>query len=340
MFQHLNAFDLPRIAGNIFIGFGALISGIGIRVVFDDAGGFFAILFGLVFVGVGFLARRFAVPKGMQEVMDSGHAADVNTWDGRHGTRKQSTVIHVDENATAAEIAAARHAWLQEQWLIRSDWVKGLIRSDDAKYGTLAYWAAGIWSVFVLGALGAALLWGDIAWLVLAGSLPVAAGFIVSAIRLALRRRKFRESWLALPLTPAALGCKLEGEVRTGVPKNVQLRKGFTVTLRCVHRWEERSGSGTNRHTRVRRDTLWETQATRPGRITFESPTLVVAVNIDLPTDQPAASFSGSNAILWELTVAAEFLGTDYQAVFELPLFDAEIVELLSDVTVPKAPLA
>ena len=285
MFQHLTAFDLPRIAGNIFIGFGALIAGIGILVVFDDPGGFFAILFGLAFVGVGFLARRFAVPKGMQEVMVSGHAADVSTWDGRHGTRKESTVIRVDKNASAAEIAAARNAWFREQWLNRSDWAKGLIRSDDAKYGTLAYWAAGVWSFFVLGALGAALLWGDIAWLVLAGSLPVALAFVISAIRLALRRRKFSESWLTLARTPAALGGKLEGSLCTGVLKSVQLRDGFSITLRCVHRWEEHSGSGSNRHTTVRRDTLWETQATRSGRVTFESPTLVVAVNIDLPTD-------------------------------------------------------
>lgn len=330
MIDHRQAFDLPRIAGNVFIGFGALIAGIGVFMVFDDPAGFFAIVLGLVFVGIGFLARRFAVPKDMKEVAVSGHVADVHLWDGRSGTRSQASVIHVDRNATEAEAAAARDAWLREQWASRPDWAKGLIHSDDVKYGSLAYWGAGLWTVLALGALGAALVWGDITWLVLAGAVPFAAAFIVSAVRLALRRRKFSESWLALAHTPVALGGRLDGEVRTGVPRSVPLRDGFTLNLRCVHRWEEKTGSGNDRRTHMRRDTLWETQSRSPGRDTSRSPTLVIPVSIALPANQPAASISGGNeGILWELSVAAALPGVDYQAAFELPVFDEETAEAL-----------
>ncbi|MBI4193858.1 MAG: hypothetical protein HY526_02140 [Betaproteobacteria bacterium] len=330
MIERRDAFDLPRIAGYVFMGFGALIAAVGGLIAIDDPAGFFAILFGLVFIGVGYLARRLAVPKDMKEVAVSGHMADVVGWDGRSGTRSQATVIHVAKDATEAEVAAAREAWLREQWSKRPDWAEGLIRSDDVKYGSLAYWAAGIWAVFALGALGAALIWGDVAWLVLAGALPVAAAFITGAIRLALRRRKFAESRLALAHTPVAVGGKLEGEVRTGVPRNVQLREGFTLTLRCVYRWEERSGSGDNRQTRVRRDTLWETQSRHPGRVRSGSPTLVVPISADLPAGQPAAAIdSTGEGILWELSVTAALPGIDYHAAFELPVFDVETAEAL-----------
>lgn len=184
--------------------------------------------------------------------------------------------------------------------------------------------------MFALGALAAALIWGDIAWLVLAGALLVAAAFVVSAVRLVLRRRKFSESRFALVQTPLAIGGKLAGEVRTGVPKNVRLPDGFTLTLRCVHRWEECTGSGNDRRTPVRRETLWEEQWTRQGRITFESPTLVVPVNFDLPADQPAASVGGgSDGILWELSVTSAFPGIAYLATFELPVFDAKTTATL-----------
>jgi hypothetical protein len=338
MIDPRQAFDLPRIAGNVFIGFGALICLVGVVIVFDDPSGFFAILFGLAFVGIGFLARRFAVPKDMQTLMVAGHTMDVHKWDGRKGTRTASTVIHVDKNASEAEIAAAREAWMREQWSRRPDWVEGLVRSDDAQYGTLAYWAAGVWTVFALGALAAALLWGDIAWLVLAGALPFAAAFVVAAVRLALCRRKFSESRFALAQTPLAIGDRLEGEVRTGVSKNVRLPEGFTLTLRCVHRWEERTGSGNDRQTRVRRDTLWETRCPRQGRTTFESPTLVVPVSLDLPADQPAASVGrSSDGILWELSVSAEFPGVDYLAIFELPVFDEQSAGTLQRTNVDSA---
>ena len=330
MLERRRGFDLPRIAGYAFMGFGALIAAIGGVIVIDDPAGVFAILFGLAFIGIGFLARRFAVPRDMEEVAVSGHVADVTHWDGRSGTRSQATVIRVAKGATEAEVAAARGTWLREQWSTRPDWAEGLIQSDDVKHGSLAFWGAGIWSVVALGALGAALLWGDVAWLVLLGALPVAAAFIVGAVRLALRRRQFGESRLALARTPIAVGEKLEGEVRTGVPRNVQLRDGFTVTLRCVHRWEERTGSGDNRHTQVRRDTLWETQSMRPGRTPPGSPTWLVPVNADLPADKPPASIDrAAEGILWELEVAAALPGIDYHATFELPVFDVDTVEIL-----------
>jgi hypothetical protein len=324
-------FDLPRIGGYVFMGFGTLVVAMGIVTVMDDPAGFFAILFGLVFVAAGFLTRRlFAVPEGKKAVAVEGHAADIATRDGRGGTRTQSSVIHVDENATEAEVAAARAAWLRARWAERPDWAEGVIRSDDVKHGGLAVLAAGLWSVFALGALGAALIWGDIAWLVAVGAGVVALGFIVNAARMTLRRRKFGDSRLRLERTPLALGGRLAGEVATGVPRGMRLADGFAVTLRCVHRWEETTGSGDNRRSHMRRDTLWETTARHPGATRAGSGGVVVPVAFALPGDQPPATLGGGNeGIVWELSVSASVPGIDYAASFELPVLDRQAAEVL-----------
>lgn len=324
MTSPLDRFDLPRIGGHVFMGFGALVAVMGVVTSFDDPAGIFAILFGLVFVGAGYLMRRlFAVPEGQKAVAIEGHTAGIATWDGRAGTRSQSSVIQVDADASETEVAEARAAWLRARWAERPDWVAGTIRSDDAKHGGLARLAAGLWSAFALAALVAALIWGDIAWLVAAGSALVALGLMVNAVRMALRRRKFGDSVLRLAQTPLALGGQLEGEVTTGVPRRMRLADGFAVAVRCSHRWQETTGSGSTRRTRYRRDTLWETSTRHPGATHAGSDGVTVPIAFALPENQPPATLGGGNeGILWELSVVASVPGIDFAATFELPVLD------------------
>jgi len=325
--------DLPRIGSYVFMGFGAAIVAVGVAIVFDDPGGFAAIAFGLVFIGAGYVCRRvFAVPPGKRLVSAEGHEAHIATWGGAQGTRSQSVLIEVDADASETEVAEARAAWLREQWAARPDWARGVVRSDDVKHGGLAWLGAALWSVFALGALGAALAWGDIAWLVAAGSGMVALGFVGNAVRIALRRRKFGDSLLRLAQTPLALGGRVEGEVQTGVSRRLRIRDGFALTLACVHRWEETRGSGSDRRTHFRRDTLWQAEARHPGRTDAGSEGVVVPVSFALPADKPAASLgAGNEGILWELTVRAALPGLDYQAVFELPVLEPGAARVLAD---------
>jgi len=122
--------------------------------------------------------------------------------------------------------------------------------------------------------------------------------------------------------TPLVLGGRLKGEVRTGVAQGMRLEGPFSIALRCVHRWEERGGSGEHRHTERRRDTLWEATSADPGR-PVAGAELSVPVTFELPADQPPVTLGGGpDGILWELSVRAAVAGLDYSAGFELPVLD------------------
>ncbi len=322
--------DLPRLGSLVFMAFGALIALIGVLIVPRDPGGFFAILFGAVFIGVGVLVRRlFALPEGRREIVVAGHSTGVIGTDGRTGVRSQAVLLDVPADATAGEISEARQAWVREQWGRRPDWVEGRIVSDDVRNRGLVHVGAWIWSVIALLTLGAALLWGGFAWLFAAGGSFGAVVFIVQAVRIRARSRKFGVSHLLLAHTPLVQGGRCEGRVEIDMPLFARVDGPFRITLRCVHRWEESTGTGNNRRTHRRRDTLWETEdeaSARPGDVGQ-----LVPFAFDLPADRPVTTLGGgSDGILWELSMDAAAPGVDYHATFELPVLDASTATLLT----------
>lgn len=327
--------DLPRLGGILFTGFGAAVVAVGAVMVFDDPAGFAVVAFGSVFIGIGLLVRRvFAPPPGKKAVLVGGAEAPIRRLDGSTGIRRQAGVIHVDENASAAEIEAAKAAWLRERWARRPDWAEGRILAEDSRRGSMLNLAAGLWILFAVAGLAGALYWNDwLAWLVAAGSGIIAVGLFNSIVLRSLRQRKFKESRLILRETPAALGGRLLGEIETGVPQSMVLPDGFRLVLRCVHRWQERRrtrGAGSANRTIYRRDVLWEEEQLSAGHAPAASGTLSMPVSFFVPSDQPATTLEGgTDGISWELEISAALPGLDYLATFKVPVFEPETVRLL-----------
>ncbi|MFW6039903.1 MAG: hypothetical protein ACOC9N_02370 [Gemmatimonadota bacterium] len=329
---------LSTLTGYAFIGAGiAMVIG-GLVLVVDDPAGFALAAFGLVFVGAGHLARRiFSPPEGKRAVRVSPYEADIRDVEGRVGTRRQATIIHVDEDATAEEVRAAKEDWLRERWANRPDWVAGRIDSEDERGAGVLHLAVVLWSAFALGAAGMALFMDDATTVrnVAVGAALVAGGFVVRAVRRRMRLAKFGGGHLVLAHSPAYLGGVLDGEVESGVPVGDAPADGFRVRLRCVHRWEEtsRAGSRDGRRTYRRRDVLWEDVRHTRGRAIVDDrehgdpdARLAIPLNFRLPADRPATTLGGSGeGIAWEVEITAAMPGLDYRAVFEVPVFPAGV---------------
>lgn len=318
---------LGVLAFRVFVAFGGLMILGGLALAFDDPGGFALVVFGLVFVGAGLLARRLFTPaKSMKyaEIPEDGF--QTRRMDGLHGTVERSVLIEVAEDADPEAIAAATSAWAADRFAARPDWVAGRVLQETERRGGMHRLAAGVWTVFALGALGAALLWGDIAWLVLMGAAPVAAGLVFMAVRDGRRRRRFGRSLFLMETTPGRLGRALVGAVQTEIPAGRPPIGGFQVALRCYRRWEESVGShsASPTRTRLRTETIWETTAaSRPA--VGESSKLAAPVRIDVPADLSPTSLSGANdGVFWELEVSAKTPGLDYGARFLLPILRPE----------------
>jgi len=318
---------LGGLAFRVFVAFGVVMVLGGLALAFDDPGGFALMAFGLVFVGAGSLARRLFMPaKGMKYAAIPEDGFQTRRMDGLHGTVARSVLIEVPEDASPAAVAAATAAWGAERFAARPDWAAGRILQESERRGGMHRLAAGVWTVFALGALGAALLWGDIAWLVLFGATPIAAGLVFVAIRDVVRRRRFGRSVFLMETTPARLGRPLAGAVQTELPAGRPPKGDFRIALRCFRRWEESVGahSAAATNTRLRSETIWETEAeSRPA--VGEAGKLSAPVRIDIPADLPAASLSGMNdGVFWELSVSAKAPGLDYGARFLLPVLCPE----------------
>src|SRR5690606_9415173 len=295
---------LSTLAGWAFTAFGVVLVVTGILITIADLSGLTAVAFGLVFIGVGRLARRaFAPPEGTRAVDVSGYEAGIETDEGMRGTRRQTSIIHVDANATDAEVEAAKADWLRRQWQARPDWVAGRIISQDERGRGLVLAAAVLWSALAVALVVAGGLFGADLGIVAAVVGIVAGALVVHAVQVRLRRRKFGPSVFVLETSPAFLGGVLSGEVESGVREDAAPFNGFHVRLRCVHRWEEsaRRGGGGSR-TIHRRDVLWETEQWTDGRVRADGVSLSIPVRFELPADQPATTLPpGNEGIAWEL---------------------------------------
>ncbi len=307
-----------------FKGFGVLTALMGVVAAFDEPAGLVAIPFGLVFFGAGVLMKKlFAPPPGKQAVTVGGDEGPIRTPEGRPGRLAQGFVLHVDAGASESEVEAERQRWRLERWAGREDWAAGRIEDDSGdRFGFFACGAA-LWAFMAVVVGVVALASGDgiigLAAAAIGGVALVLAG---GAVWAKLHARKFPPSVLVLKRTPALLGQRLQGEVRTGVSPERYPQDGFEVELECVRRYEV-SGSGDSGRQR-RRDVLWRTAQRMAGDIPRDAPDRVVLpLDLELPSGLPSATLPRSNdGILWELSVHAALPGLDYRVSFALPVFD------------------
>lgn len=306
--------------------FGAFVLVMGVIATFEDPAGIAAIVFGLVFVGVGVLVKRlFAAPEGKRAVSIAGPAVPITTSTGATGARAQGYRIFVPQEASEAEVEAARRRFLAEQWAQRADWAAGRLEHDTAQTAVWLAFGGGLWSLlagvlWVVAALSEDAVIGFAA----VGCSLVAGGLLLAAGWAWLRARKFPPSQLVLARTPALLGGRLAAEVHTGVAAAAGPEGGFKVELECVHRWEERRArAGSSSQTLYHRDVLWRTERVVAGEVGAHPPyPLTVPIDLELPGDAPSATLiPSSEGIVWVLSIHGDVPGLDYRASFELPIF-------------------
>lgn len=326
-----NRFRNPDSLGKLgfvaFSAFGAVNVVVGIFLAFDDPGGFAVIVFGLFFIGAGYLARKlFTAPPGQKSIVIEESAFQTTRLDGRGSSVASGTVIHVDENADAEAIEAAKAAWAAKRYAAgRPDWATGQILAEGERRGGLYKWAAIVWGGFALAALAAALTWGDIAWFILAGAAPISGLIAFQAIRDRARRRKFGRSLFLMQDPPARLGGPFEGVVQTSIPYDRMPQGGFSLKLSCIRRWEESAESESGPGTRQRSEPVWTDTATAAAEA-GKSSGLSATVRFDLPADAAPTTLGQLNTgYVWELSVTAEMDGLDYQARFQAPVLDPDM---------------
>lgn len=281
----------------------------------------FLALFSLPFLGVGLFTAY-------------GTLAGEMAFEGAHGRAMMALFSLVFTGVGAGVLAlavhgrkvAARRAEVQARhpgrpWMWRADWASGRLRANATLAVRVAWGVALFWNALsapVLFAVPDELRGGN--HLILIGLLfpAVGIGMLVWAVRATIRWRKFGDSFLEMSRLPAVPGGRLEGVVQTGLPR--QDTEEVRLTLACVNRVT--TGSGKNRSTH---DTiLWQEETTVPrGSLGVGPRGVEVPVSIGIAPDQPGwTDANPANRILWTLGVEASVPGVDYDARFEVPVFE------------------
>lgn len=304
---------LPDLALYAFGGFGALMFVIGALTVWSDPVGFVMMAIGCLFAAIGWFARRlFAPPPGMKSV-------PVDTY--RAGSKSVTTLINVPEDATEADIEAARADWREARMSERPGAADGripaLAQSNRGNVAFGAWFGTAVAAIFLIAAW---LIDETIPWIAAIGVAAYASLFWFVLLFWRIRARKFGEAVCILDTTAVAPGARLSGVVETGADRRSLKDGTFTVLLSCVDKWESTEWRGSESYTRQNRKTRWEHEKTI--RASGER-NLTVRFAFDLPADLPGSTFADRNeGVFWYLELRAAARGLDYQNRFPLPVME------------------
>jgi hypothetical protein len=292
-----------------------------------ELGGLGLTIFGLIFCGVGYLARKiFSTPKGMKDVLVNQTEQTVSSKYGGVRTVTQQEYALVDESMSDAEIKAKQQEWAEKPWTQREDWAAGAVEQADQLNLRLLIGFTIVWNVISAAITGAVLAnaWNEgpsgIALLLFVFP-AFGIMLVVLAIRTWLRRRRFGRSVLRFHAVPAWLGERLRGAVETNIPTTHQSRQGFRVRIACLREktYHDRRGGD-----RSEVELLWEReeQASVPDD---GAPLVRIPIDVALPADQPPTEMPPKDQrMLWRLVVSQKLPGIDYRAVFDVPVFRKE----------------
>lgn len=303
----------------IFGGAGAVtVIGSFFLIAERGAEGLVLTVFGLIFCGGGYLAKRaFTPPKGTQHVLVGESTS--TTRGGRRHIRRQQYVL-VDERMPAAEVQAKQQEWAEKPWTQREDWAAGAIQQEDKLNLRLLVGFAIAWNIIsgvIVGGVLASSGFGGFA-LILLGFPAFGIMLVVVAIRTWLHRRRFGQSVLRCASVPVWLGEPLRGVVETNIPSTHRSRQGFRIRLACLR---ERTYHGRRNDDRTTLETVWEREedAHAPDD---GGPVVRIPIDVTVPASLPPTVMPPSDdRTLWRVTVSQKLPGIDYHAVFEIPVF-------------------
>ena len=204
-----------------------------------------------------------------------------------------------------------------QPWMWREDWASGRLH-DTGRAGMAAAWIfALLWNLVSLPAAAVALPRGlaegnrGVYFVLLFPAAGV--GLLIWALYATLRYLRYGISTLELSTRPGVIGRHIAGSVQT--TSGLLPGQACRVELSCVHRVT--SGSGRNRSTTE--SILWEEAREAVAR----QATHGVALEFDIPIAAGVQASGGdpSNRILWRLRMHADMPGVDYDASFEVPVF-------------------
>jgi len=293
-----------------FAGFGVFAIWGGIqKLQTGSKQGIFICLFGLVFAALGFGLMYAAIT----------------------AARRQ---------AAAGEKYRAQTDGGTKPWLARADWAAGRIKSTNNSQtvvlAILAVAFCGMGGLFTFLMLPEELRKGNYkALLVLI--FPLAGiGLLAALIRALLARRRYGDCFFEMAAIPGALGGSLTGLIQTGA--RIQLEHGLTLKLSCVRRVA--TGSGEDRSTQE--SILWQDEKVLnpPGGLPEPEPSRSgIPVYFKIPADQPECFSQGNETILWRLEAAAKVAGPDFNAAFDVPVYQIAGAAVAADEADPTAEL-
>lgn len=309
-----------------FFLFGCAVIAMGVVTTFNDSAGLFAIVFGALFVGAGYLIKRlFATPEGMKRVSVAQFSSSYKTDEGGRATKSSSVVLTVDEDADEASVRQTVADWHRSQITARPDWNEKRIVEHGVRAASWPLIGAGMWMICVLGASAFA-YFGDepFVWLPAGGMFLVVCSLLGFWIVQGRRMKKFGASHFVPDTLPIHPGDTLEGVVETSLAPDRNPARGFTVTLESNFRIEESHGHGEDEYTSYRSDKLWRDKKHVRGEV--REGVLVVPIFFDVPADGRPTTFGSVNeGVRWRVRVVAEVEGLDYDTVFDVPVVEREI---------------
>ena len=194
-----------------FKGFGILCIGIGVVMTFEDPMALLMLPFGAAFFGAGVLAKNiFGVPEGQKRIIIPDTAHRSHNEDGMAVQHRSGHIIHVDEDATEAEIEDSIRDWRRERLTDRKDWAAGRIEGESSRNFGWQKYAPMVTGVVALLMGTLAYFDGDlILWLIVSafGAATVLATFHLFRDRQ--RLKAFGKSHLILDTQPAVIGQRL-----------------------------------------------------------------------------------------------------------------------------------
>ncbi len=235
----------------------------------------------------------------------------------------------------AAASSAEKAGRADKPWTVRPEW-----RSDTLTHEEEVEWGGLVISVLSgvgVGIVGGFVIYGWSTrpsaplWLPFIGLLFLSLATYVAYAGVQKFRRQYRfsESRLELDTMPGCLGTPLRGRVYAPIERETMSEHEVTVKLTCKRRYQTMiAGDPARRRRRSRTVTKWADEARVAGTPRLrKNMVLEVPIEFDLPEDPPPSTpEKKQDRILWELRVAADLPSVDYEATFEIPVFEPDAV--------------
>jgi len=222
-----------------------------------------------------------------------------------------------------AENAQLKRENAERPWRWRVDWVAGKVvfsglETVRASWGLTCLWFFVFTPVVLLiphaiEKHGQRLLFYGLYGLAGAGALF----FFCWAIRSTHRWKKFKCSVFEMSSFPFRTGGHMAGVLR--LEKHLVPENGFDVALRCLQ-----ITRGSGEHARVRVHVLSEDTHTVLNQLDDSEPgASAIPVFFQIPAEQPESkSKEYHESIVWQLQVSARVPGSDYEALFTVPVYN------------------